>query len=310
MEDFSIISEKESLLGGVINRTKEEIIGLSLINTNKIDKLISNVSDDIALQYNSQEMRTLIADAAALCIDVYPISGVKGTPFYSSKSREWHLLNSKYNMFIGNGEQFAQEIDYNSLINQKSGLHSYVFLQIRDGSVINIACVFRGTVGMKDAATDIEQGVKGRFSPQYNQALTNALKLIQLQKRILPRAKIYFMGHSLGGGVAMHCGICTKTQVICFNAASVHPTTVGRYSDNYNTLMRSNQLLSIYVEGEFLSSKASPTVGLPKSGTRIGISKQTFNIKGPFAPLESHKMENICDFYGLSISKSKSNNYI
>ncbi|MDE5880377.1 MAG: hypothetical protein K2H60_01490 [Muribaculaceae bacterium] len=310
MEDFSMISEKESLLGSPLNRIEEEIIGLNLINANKNYKLISNPSDDIALQYDSQEMRTLIADAAALCIDVYPISGVKDTPFYCTKSREWHLLSSKYNMFIGNGEQFAQELNYNSLINQKSGLHSYVFLQIKNNYVINIAYVFRGTIGMKDWATDIEQGVKGRFSPQYNQALINAIKLIQLQKRILPNVKIYFMGHSLGGGLAMHCGICTNTQVICFNPASVHPTTIGKYRDNYNRLMRNNQLLSVYVEGEFLSSKASSSVGLPKSGTRIGISKQTFNIKGPAAPFERHKMENICAFYGLSISNRKFIHYI
>lgn len=288
----------------------ERLKGIDVIKSQQKQSLIRQNTDQLLLDSNTQsDKEILIADAAALSINVYPISGVYNTPFYSTKSKKWHLLTAGYNMFIGNGDIFAEHLKYSKLVDKASGLHSYVFLYVEDsGKVSKVAYTFRGTTDfIKDGRADIAQGVTGNDA-QYTKAYSNALEISYLCKEYLQNAKLYYFGHSLGGGLAMFCAIRMNGFAIAFNAASVNPITINKYKNNYVNLMKSDKLLSINLEGELLSSRASDVALLPKPGYRITIDRKSVS-KNKLGPIESHKMEYICSFYGLSVS-TKSNHYI
>lgn len=301
---------KFSLLKDISTHMEEREKGISLIDTYHKQIMIRNDSDKLLNDVVADEkLKSIIPDAAALSIDTYPISGVMSTPFYATKSKKWHLL-SKYNIFIGNGNDFADSLDYNQFVDPaNSGLHSYVFVQVVNDRVVKVAYVFRGTINLKDWKADGEQGVSGTTA-QYSKAYENAKKIKKSCEDYFGNdVMLYFFGHSLGGGLAMYCAIKLNCPAITFNAASVNPVTIWHERASYRLMMESNKLISINLEGEFLSSRASNVALLPKPGYRVTINRFSVNQK-KMNPGESHKMEYICSFYGLTIKSTKSDHYI
>lgn len=59
-------------------------------------------------------------------------------------------------------------------------------------------------------------------------------------------------------------------------------------------------MVGIYVEGEILSSKASPLVGLPKNGNRYKVTLDSKYLTNGSNPINKHLLEPLCAKYGLS----------
>lgn len=95
----------------------------------------------------------------------------------------------------------------------------------------------RGTDDMRgDIIANLQQG-RGKETPQYEQAINNA--------RILKRNgfDVEYVGHSLGGGLAMTQALVTNSKATVFNAAAVHPDTISRWGVDFS---RASELITAY----------------------------------------------------------------
>lgn len=299
--------------------------GISIIEEYSSDNLIDSILDNknVFGEYFSRgDSDRLFKDALALSQDIYVINN-HSPNFYHTYSftkckRGWHLINKGFRIDeIGDEDvkHFCREIidmshNFNNL---KSGLGSMVCVSKFTNNLYVIAYVFEGTYPnlkeTQDVGADIEQGLMGK-TPQYEQAIHNA-KLIVSQfnnnTNLKDKCKLYYFGHSLGGGLANIAALSTGFPSITFNAASVHPDYVSQYKSN----LKKRILVGAYVDGELLSSRASKVVGLPKVGDRYKITLTSSEyytkdlpvdgILNPshYSPIRKHMLEPLCTKYGL-----------
>lgn len=136
------------------------------------------------------------------------------------------------------GWTFVRKLDNNG----RFGYHGRVY---KKGNTIAVA--FAGTDNSPDFVVDALQGMFGGTA-QYDYAIKDAEKAIAEN----PNNEIIFVGHSLGGGLATSAAAVTGRNAVTFNAAGVHPHTVGRYGAS---LIGINYLVDAFrVKGEFLST--------------------------------------------------------
>lgn len=212
----------------------------------------------------------------------------------------------------------------NKLVGNSNGLDSMIFYQSLDGTNnrFRVAHVSEGTMFKKgsrlsDLFADITQGssfnginsnnpkvmefnerLKDILNAQYNMSLKNAAILDSIVRNMSTSiSELYFMGHSLGGGLAHINALSTKRPSVTFNPASVSPDNISKYESAYRELTSKQMMPSIYMEGEILSLCYSNLLGLPKTGNRYKIS----NTEGG-NPVTRHYMAQICSSYGLKPS--------
>lgn len=277
--------------------------GVSIIKAYGSDNLIDSIFDSHVFGnwIEGKDKERLLKDALALSQDVYVVNGHSTnfyhTSSYSSLHRGWFLLNSKLDLdfFPDSIRFFCNEIksvvpEFN---NTNNGFGSMLCVCEFFNDVFLVAYIFEGTnpiidwkLDFKDILTDIKQGLNGKDT-QYIQAIRNAKKIVESLKN---RCKLYFFGHSLGGGLANAAALATGFPAITFNAASLHPDYVSQYQNNY----KKHLLASVYVEHEMLSTPLSNGAGLPKAGDRYKIR---LSQKG--SALDKHKLEPLCAKYNL-----------
>jgi hypothetical protein len=102
-------------------------------------------------------------------------------------------------------------------IDQETGLQAALYVNGDGHSVL----AFAGTNGGNDWGSNIPQGL-GLGGAQYDQA-------IAMSQTVYANTggNVHFVGHSLGGGLAAASAIMTGGGATTFNAAGVHPNTVG-----------------------------------------------------------------------------------
>lgn len=273
--------------------------GISIIEEYSSDNLIDSILDnknvfgDFSLH---KDKRRLFLDALALSQDVYVVNN-HSPNFYHTysfrysepKEKGWLLINENFrNDEIEDidirhlcGEIQRISHNFNNVI---SGLGSMACICRFTNDMYIVAYVFEGTYPKEtqDLGADIEQGLMGK-TPQYEQAIYNAQLIaskFNKNSNIRNKCKLYYFGHSLGGGLANIAALSTGYPSITFNAASLHPDYVSMYEDNFKQRI----LVGAYLEGEVLSSKASKAIGLPKVGDRYkielkNISKNKYKTK-------------------------------
>lgn len=297
--------------------------GISIIEEYSSDNLIDSILDNKKVFgefFSKEDSDRLFQDALALSQDVYVInehsSNFYHTCSFTRHKRGWHLINENFRLDEIDDEDlkgFCREIidmshNFNNYI---SGLGSMLCVSKFTNNLYVIAYIFEGTYpkGSQDVGADIEQGLMGK-TPQYEQAIHNA-KLIASKfnknANLKGKSKLYYFGHSLGGGLANVAALATGFPALTFNAASLHPDYVSKYKSNFEKRL----LVGAYVEGEILSSKASKAVGLPKVGDRYKINLKStayytedLSYEGalnPFhySPVRKHMLEPLCSHYGL-----------
>ena len=149
-----------------------------------------------------------------------------------------------------------------------SGFAAALYQSDIDGSTV---LVYRGTENLTDWGDNFTQGL-GLESEQYTQAISLAQATQDVYDHTFEIA-----GHSLGGGLGGASATVTGVQANIFNAAGVHPNTLGAYGfdrGDANGLVNNH-----YVTGEVLTTAQNPLVSegiLAATGmswlTRFGVS--------------------------------------
>lgn len=306
--------------------------GISIIEEYSSDNLIGSILDNknvFGESFSKGDSDRLFRDALALSQDIYVVnnhsSNFYHTYSFTKHKRGWYLINKDLRIDEIDDEDvkcFCREIidmshNFNNI---KSGLGSMVCVSKFTNNLYVIAYIFEGTYHneSQDVGADIEQGLMGK-TPQYEQAIHNAKLVVSKfnnNSNLKGKSKLYYFGHSLGGGLANVAALSTGFPSITFNAASLHPDYVSQYENNF----KKHILVGAYVDGEVLSSRASKAVGLPKVGDRYKITLKSSEyytkelpvdgILNPFhyAPIRKHMLEPLCTKYGLErICWNKSN---
>ncbi len=125
---------------------------------------------------------------------------------------------------------------------------------------------FRGTTGeAEDILTDHDQAL-GMKTQQY-EAATNLGK--QLQRR-MPDAEV--TGHSLGGGKAQAAGVAGGLKGQMFNAAGLHPNSVGMPADGLGEY--ADNFIQYRAAGGLAQGGGDPLTGLQNSPTAQAVTYQ------------------------------------
>ena len=171
---------------------------------------------------------------------------------------------------------------------------SSMFFQKENNGIQYYAFCTEGTdmTSLLDWYSNISQGFNGN-SPQYAYSIHLA-KLID--HAIGNNAVLWFIGHSLGGGLASNNSLATGRHAITFNAAGLHHNRIlsSFVWDNGANISkfqkRSKQIHAFVVEGEALNSVLR-WIGQPAYGDRklIKLNKSVTSM------VEKHSMITILD---------------
>ena len=94
--------------------------------------------------------------------------------------------------------------------------------------------------------------------------------------------KVFFTGHSMGGGLAAAASLVANRPAVTFNSAGVHPATLEEFSlDDATVDERLKSIVNYYVPGEWLSTLQRPCfvksaagihIPLPDVGDRVSVN--------------------------------------
>jgi len=143
------------------------------------------------------------------------------------------------------------EIDgYNQVgdlhIDPETGLQAALYV---NGDAHHVLA-FAGTNGSNDWASNIPQGL-GLGGAQYDQAIIMAQSV-----HASTGGNVHFVGHSLGGGLAAASAIMTGGRATTFNAAGVHPNTVGGLTSAPGSITQFNSSSDVMQAGNALTPGA------------------------------------------------------
>ena len=210
-------------------------------------------------------------------------------------------------IFTGNLD-LLEEFD-KRISRKRTGFFSMLYYR-KNGEQLELAYVPAGTTfNVRDHKIDLildnglvngGQGLTG-MSPQHTLAIQNAKLLKKYCDSI--GATLYFFGHSLGGGLAVACGLATQCETIVFNNAALNRFR-NRLHNSYQRQQKSN-ITAFYTTRDFLSTedknKHNPVLkGLWKTLTPQNIGERIFWGRG------EHGIEGICQSYHLAYITNKS----
>lgn len=143
------------------------------------------------------------------------------------------------------------------LENAISGFNSMLFQKQANGIRYFAYCT-EGTdmKSVKDWFSNFSQGLIG-FAPQYTYSVQMAKKIDNV---IGNKAVLWFIGHSLGGGLASNNSLVTGRHAITFNAAGLNPLRVhatlilNNGEDLFHPIERTQRIHAFVLEGEILNS--------------------------------------------------------
>lgn len=216
------------------------------------DEMVSAVSyrneEPMASSIHSEDVRA----AAAMCQYAY---------YYLNKGRK---LKERAELIGGWAPMTKQDVEneigfgiYERFERKVSGFNSMIFKKKKNGVNYYAYCT-EGTEmsSIKDWFSNISQGLIG-LAPQYTYSVQNAK---MLDKAIGNKSVLWFIGHSLGGGLASNNSLATGRHAITFNAAGLNILRVKAtillnnrdYLFHYKT--RSERIHSFVLQGEILNS--------------------------------------------------------
>lgn len=194
------------------------------------------------------------------------------------------------------GPGFHQKLERKS-----SGFNSMLF-QKQDNGIQYYAYCTEGTdmTSFKDWYSNISQGLTG-LSPQHTYSVQIAKKLDQT---IGESAVLWFIGHSLGGGLASNNSLATGRHAITFNAAGLHPYRVkatlllNNYKDLFHYERRTSRIHAFVLKGEILNSVLF-WIGQPAYGNRRTIDYHKKPGEKDKTASEKHGLTTILDSWRM-----------
>ena len=138
-----------------------------------------------------------------------------------------------------------------------------------------LVVAYAGTEDWPDWSTNLRQG-SGLETKQYNMSM----KLAQAVLKTSKASEVDFTGHSLGGGLASAATAVTGVKGYTFNAAGLHPNTVGRapYSISPEEMLSRGGLIDAY------HSLADPLTSLQSGMQDLGTVLPPVPGVGPLGP--------------------------
>lgn len=141
------------------------------------------------------------------------------------------------------------------LQNKSNGFSSMFFKKQADGIQYYAYCTV-GTDELIDWVSNGTQFVSG-LATQYTYSVQLAK---QIDSAIGGKAVLWFIGHSLGGGLASNNSLATGRHAITFNAAGLNPLRVNATlllnngKDLFHPIKRTKRIHAFVLEGEILNS--------------------------------------------------------
>lgn len=187
------------------------------------------------------------------------------------------------------------------LVRKRTGFFSMIYYRKTDNSYefayVTCGTTFRSNNSAQkfdlvadNALANIPQALTG-MSPQYTLAIQNAKILNKLCKDY----KLYFYGHSLGGGMAIANALATEREAIVFNNAGLnrlrnlmHPFSWGSYK----------KIKRVFTQKDFLSTEKQNKVHILKPLHQFWTSPQDIGEKIYFGT-GGHGIDGICKAMGL-----------
>ena len=195
---------------------------------------------------------------------------------------------------------------------QRDELDSAVYSRVNDG-VKEYAYVFTGTQNdnILDWVNNFEQMVG--LSPDYAHSVENARRL----SSAVGEARLFFVGHSKGGGQASLCSLSTGRPAVVFNPAPLsNLTSILRKKMSYRNAHIDAYVAPLdplYVINESLKSGVKPKIkGLRSILLMLAIKGIQLDIPGEVhvldfndtavSPFEHHSMKAILAHFGIKAS--------
>ena len=117
---------------------------------------------------------------------------------------------------------------------------------------------------IRDSQTCLSQGL-GFGAAAYRQAIELAIPVVEAYGD-----KVFFTGHSMGGGLAAAASIVSNRPAVTFNSAGVHPATLEKFGLEDTIIdQRLKAIENYYVPGEWLSTLQRPCFVKSAAGTHI-----------------------------------------
>ena len=234
--------------------------------------------------------------AAAMCQYAYS----KLSPGVNPKTDlidGWERMKeNEVNKLIGSGF-------YNKLQNRSNGFSSMLFQKQADGVQYYAYC----TVGTDEKIDWVDNGTQWLtgFARQYSYSVNMAK---QIDRAIGNKAVLWFIGQSLGGGLASNNSLVTGRHAITFNAAGLNMLRVGatlllnNWKDLFHPIKRTQRVHAFVVEGEALSSfyKLCLLLGVPYLYQPAYGDQKTIKLKqNGIGLITKHSMTTILDHLGM-----------
>ena len=130
-----------------------------------------------------------------------------------------------------------------------------------------IVVVYRGVRRsniLGDSQTCLSQGL-GFGAAAYRQAIELGIAVVEAYGD-----RVFFTGHSMGGGLAAAASLVANRPALTFNSAGVHPATLEEFGlDDTTVDGRLKSILNYYVPGEWLSTLQRPCFVKSAAGIHI-----------------------------------------
>ena len=188
---------------------------------------------------------------------------------------------------------------HHKLENKPSGFNSMLFQKKANGIQYYAYCT-EGTevTSIRDWYSNFSQGITGN-SPQHTYSVQIAKKI---DSAIGDKAVLWFIGHSLGGGLASNNSLATGRHAITFNAAGLHilrvKTTLLMYnwSDIFHYGRRTERIHAFVIDGEILNSSLK-WFGQSAYGTKYIIHCDFED--NPKSAFQKHNLTTQLDCWGI-----------
>ena len=185
-----------------------------------------------------------------------------------------------------------------SMIYYRKAGSSYEFAYVASGTTFR----YKNKEQLYDLGTDMvlangAQAILG-VSPQHTLAIQNA----KILKKLCGNNKLYFYGHSLGGGMAIANALATDCEAIVFNNSGLNRlrnVTHGTYGKMEKIGNNGNSRIKrIYTRSDFLSTEKENKMLPSKILGSLLLSPQDIGEK-IFFGTGGHGIEGICKSMGL-----------
>lgn len=192
------------------------------------------------------------------------------------------------------------------LSRKRTGFFSMLYFRIINGK-FEFAYVTAGTTfNLRDQFWDVVldyglvnvgQGLTG-MSPQHTLAIQNAKILDEICRK--KSWKLYFFGHSLGGGLAVANALATGREAIVFNNAGLNRMR----NRLHNSYVKKNRITCYYTDKDFLSTENEN-----KSNVILKSLWKTFTPqiigKREYLGTGGHGIDEICQEFGLDFFSTR-----